>query len=919
MASIGEPGARVFIVPTTHWDRAWYCTFEVFRRRLVQLFDRLIDLLERDPDYGCFVADGQTVVIEDYLAIRPDRRARLETLIRAGRIRIGPWYVLPDEFIVSGESLVRNLQAGARMAWEMGGAMPVGYVPDPFGHAGQRPQVLRGFGIDSFIFTRGIHQRDDQPIHFWWEAPDGSRVLAVHQHDGYCNGANLGYPSWGGEHEYMRFDMERALTTLQELVERMQKRSAVPDYLVNNGVDHVEAQPQTAAIVQAARRRWPEARIRLAGFDDYIRAVRQRLRRKGIQLPVLKHELTYPHGNLLKGVYSARMYLKQANQRAELKLGYLAEPLEALAERLHPARTDERDLLAYAWRELLKNHPHDDICGCSIDRVHRDMMNRFERVEELADAVTEGALEDVAARLDHSHRPGIPFVVYHPAPTPRNEAVRLRLQFFEEEHAYRDGRFTLRNERGRTLPFEIAGTAPQSVLRVRKYERMHAVDVIVHPGRLPPMGLRTLYVAAAATGPAELPARVRCTDHTLENEFLRVRVAANGAYTLTDRRTGLRFPGLGVYEDTEDCGDEYNWSDLPDSRPILSRGGRAQCRVHERFPLSATLRIEQTMSLPEGLRADGEARSRRTRRLRLVTDLTLRAGADRLEVRTTVDNPCRDHRLRVLFPTPFACDAVQAGGHFDTVERVCNPRRHLQFDAGKRDVYPTEHFAGFVHAGDRNAGLTLLARGLCEYEAVAGRGGVTLALTLMRCVGMLSGRDLRRRSDCAAAGPEVPAPEAQMQGRYAFDYALRPCRGRWTSQGLAGQHLLHALEPLVARGDENGALHQRDPSATERFMPVRREGSMPDTFPLVELAPRQLVLTCLRRADEGSDWILRFCNPTPHRLTARLRLAFAVRGIWSSDLREVRGRRIQGPGPHDEVRLPVHGKRIVTLRVRPAS
>ena len=134
------------VVPHTHWDREWYQPFQTFRIRLVHLMDRLLDTLARDPAYTHFMLDGQTIVLEDYIQVRPERRAELEAHVRSGRLSIGPWHVLPDEFLVAPESLVRNLLLGDRLCRQFGAKMPVGYIPDPFGHVGQMPQILAGFG-----------------------------------------------------------------------------------------------------------------------------------------------------------------------------------------------------------------------------------------------------------------------------------------------------------------------------------------------------------------------------------------------------------------------------------------------------------------------------------------------------------------------------------------------------------------------------------------------------------------------------------------------------------------------------------------------------------------------------------------------------------------------------------------------------
>ena len=146
----------MYVIAHTHWDREWYAPFQHFRIRLVRLMDKLLHLLEHNPDYTHFNLDGQTVLLWDYVEIRPENRGRLEEYVSAGRLGVGPWFILPDEFLVSGESLVRNLQLGHRIAAEFGHVQKAGYIPDTFGHISQLPQILRGFDIGTAMHFRGL-------------------------------------------------------------------------------------------------------------------------------------------------------------------------------------------------------------------------------------------------------------------------------------------------------------------------------------------------------------------------------------------------------------------------------------------------------------------------------------------------------------------------------------------------------------------------------------------------------------------------------------------------------------------------------------------------------------------------------------------------------------------------------------------
>ena len=179
----------VHVISHTHWDREWYLTFEQYRTRLVDLVDGVLDRMERDPRFTFFHLDGQSIVIEDYLEIRPERERELRKRVEEGRLLVGPWFVMPDMFLVSGESLVRNLTRGIRTAEKFGRTMRVGYIPDPFGHISQMPQLLTGMGLDGAILWRGF---GGLKAEYLWRSPDGSEVVLSHlPPDGYCNGLRL--------------------------------------------------------------------------------------------------------------------------------------------------------------------------------------------------------------------------------------------------------------------------------------------------------------------------------------------------------------------------------------------------------------------------------------------------------------------------------------------------------------------------------------------------------------------------------------------------------------------------------------------------------------------------------------------------------------------------------------------------------
>jgi len=372
------------LVPHTHWDREWYLTFQQFRIKLVRTVDQVLDILDQDPDFTAFMLDGQTIVLEDYLEVRPQEQERLQRHARAGRLLTGPWYLQPDEFLVSGESLIRNLMVGFRMAADYGGPMPVGYVPDTFGHIAQLPQILRGFGLDNAVFWRGVGEEARQS-EFIWRGPDGSEVLVAHLADeaGYANARSL------------PLDVDAFLQRLEIMKASLLPRATTNTLLLMNGSDHLPPQAGLPAVIAAANARLDGARVRIGTLPQYLDALRAS---PAARLTLAGEMRSSQRAHLLPGVLSTRMWIKQHNMAGEHLLTGWAEPSCAWAWALGAAYPT--GLLRLAWKYLLHNHPHDSICGCSIDQVHAEMATRFAQSAQIAEELTIEALQTIASTID---------------------------------------------------------------------------------------------------------------------------------------------------------------------------------------------------------------------------------------------------------------------------------------------------------------------------------------------------------------------------------------------------------------------------------------------------------------------------------------------------------------------------------------
>ena len=364
---------RYLVVPHTHWDREWYLPFEQFRLRLGAVVDGVLATLENDASFTSFTLDGQAIVLEDYVEVRPENESRLRALLAAGRLEVGPSYVLPDEILVGGESLVRNLLLGRRVCPRFGvEPSGAGYLPDSFGHPAQLPQVLAGFGIRTFLFSRGMGDEiDDVGVVFRWRAGP-AEVVACQMLPHYDNFARL---TWN-------HDAEDRLRGIVEYFGEAASNAGLNEIVLANGSDHLPIEPELPEILGELAQTLG-ADFRIGRYDEHVPTAEG--------LPVHEGELVGSRlQNVLRGVNSARIYLKQANERAERRL--LSIEAAAALRTLHEGAPYPAEDLRLAWRDLVRNHPHDSICGCSCDEVHRDMVVRYKQLDRTLDYVEREAL-----------------------------------------------------------------------------------------------------------------------------------------------------------------------------------------------------------------------------------------------------------------------------------------------------------------------------------------------------------------------------------------------------------------------------------------------------------------------------------------------------------------------------------------------
>jgi hypothetical protein len=804
---------RIAIVPHSHWDREWYESYQEFRLNLVDMLDTLLPLLESDASYPYFMLDGQMAVVDDYLEVRPEAEPRLRALAAAGRISMGPWYILMDEFLSSGETIIRNLEMGIVRGAAFGGVMDVGYLPDMFGHIAQMPQILRQAGFAHAVVWRGVPSAVTKDA-FEWESPDGSTVRAEYLPVGYGNGAAL--PD----------DAKALVRRTADLVKEIEP-FLIDDLLCMNGSDHLFPQPWLGRVVAEANDLQDDLVFEVTSLPRYL---------AGAPAEGLEHwkgELRSGfRSNMLMGVTSNRVDVKRMGALAARALERRAEPLAALFET--PAHWPAQ-LLALAWKEMVRNSAHDSICACSVDDVVDAVLHRYAEARTIATGLADRAVASFAHSLAE---PGT--YVLNPAPRARSGVVELVVGAEEppsgdvqvvSERTGLPGSMVLDATTVRTVLGMLQGPKidndawvhdigieeddegihitvtvgaderPNVAIAEAKqdvYTRLGArPDAVVFISLNQPPIRRIVARVAAVPGygwqpfaPAPLahPVDARQQDGAvvLSNGLLFVEVdAALGTFSLNGR------PGYGRLVDGGDLGDSYNYSP-PRRDALVDSPVSVSVRVVEPGPVRARASITAVYAWPDHV--DGSSQERvGEHQVEVETVLELRADEPELRVATSFVNPSRDHRVRVHLPLPEPARSSEAESAFAVVERGLTAE-------GRADEFglPTAPADRFVSAG----GLTVVHDGVTEYELVDiapgpdGDAAQTIALTVLRATGMLSRLGMSYRP--FPAGPLTPVEGLQMTGkRISLAYAL--ALGHDDAYALADDVLL-PFEIVSAQG-----------------------------------------------------------------------------------------------------------------------
>ncbi|RXW44692.1 alpha-mannosidase [Enterococcus faecium] len=775
---------KVYIISHSHWDREWYMAYEQHHMRLIELIDDLLELFEVDPSFNSFHLDGQTIILDDYLQVRPEKRQAIQQAINEGKLRIGPFYILQDDFLISSESNVRNMLIGMEESRKWGTPVMLGYFPDTFGNMGQTPQLMKQAGISAAAFGRGVkpigfdnqvleaENYSSQYSEMWWKGPDQTAIFGLLFANWYSNGNEI------------PVEKEAALAFWKQKLADAEQYASTNHLLMMNGVDHQPVQKDISKAIHLANELFPDYEFIHSNFTDYLEAVQKDVPE---DLGSVEGELTSQETDgwyTLANTASARVYLKQWNTKVQRQLENITEPLATMAYEV--SGNYPHDQLDYAWKTLMQNHPHDSICGCSVDSVHREMIPRFEKADEVGKYLAQDSLEQLTAAIDTTGFPkdSFPFVIVNTAGIDKTGEAEITIelerkrfaegipeQLYQELENLPKRKYHVETKSGATIPailseetVQFGYDLPKDRFRVPYMARM--IKVTLPLENMPAFSWETFALVEGEAKAEEKETMIHQSGRIIENGPLHLTIEKNGTITMEDRKNKRKLNNLHIFEDIGDIGNEYIFKQPFCDQPILSSNkensevkvlvdtpeiAKISILQEMEIPVSADERLEKEQQMVVEFRYRKAERSKEKRILQIKTIMTIRKDSKKIDFETTLDNQMKDHRLRVLFSTKLHVEHHEADSIFEVVKRP----NHVS----KSWENPTnpQHQQAFVNIHDEEYGVTVGNFGLNEYEVTEDG---QIAVTLLRSVGELGDWGY------------FPTPEAQCLGEHRFNYSI---------------------------------------------------------------------------------------------------------------------------------------------------
>lgn len=840
---------KVHIVPHMHWDREWYFSTEESRILLVNNMKEIMDMLENNPDYPYFVMDGQTAILEDYLAVKPQDKERIKKLVEEGKLIIGPWYTQTDEMVVGGESIVRNLLYGIKDCGEFGDYMKIGYLPDSFGQSAQMPQILNGFDIKHSMFWRGCSERKGTgKTEFNWTSDDGSEVVVQMLPLGYAIG------------KYLPTDIDALKKRMEKYFPVLDRGATTEHEILPNGHDQMPVQKNIFSVIEKLKELYPDREFFLSRYENIFEELEKESNRDTISGEFLDGKYMRVH----RSIFSTRMDIKAANARIESKITNILEPLASIAYSL--GFEYHHGLIELIWKEIMKNHAHDSIGCCCSDKVHKEIMNRFLLAEEKVDRLIEFYKRKITDAIS-CEKALDKLTIFNLMAYEREEIIRAQIITKMKS-------FEMVNDEDVKLDFQVihkeeidAGLIDRQIVHYGNYDPF-MIYTIEFKDVVPAMGYKTYLIKESEFMIEKEYEAV----NKIDNDFYEIEVNENGTLKILDKKINKTFDNVLLMENGGDEGDEYDFSPLVDEKLIFNTHVKAEYSI-KKNKFNNEIKISYRLDVPKNIE------SRKNSNIDGYVDFNISINVPndkaRIDIVFDIDNQACDHRIRTYIPTNIASKFSVSDNQFgyikrDVYDEAMDVWEKEGWDERPDSIYPMLTFVGL---SDDKHGVAVLTNSTREFEIV-GKKFDTIAITLFRSVGFLGKEEMIRRPG-RPSGIKLPTPDSQLIGNIIIDFAI-------------ATHEKSTLEANVA----NMAKQYLTPMVTYNKMPYNAmklndsEVSTPYSYSLLKQCDENLVLSVIKKAEKEEGLIIRMYNPNEYEESTNLFFNRSIKEAVKANLNE---------------------------------
>lgn len=798
----------------------------------------VIDNLEHNVGFDRFILDGQTSLIEDYLNWRPQDLNKIKQLVKDKKLLIGPWYTQTDQFLPSGESIVRNLLYGMKYADKLGRHMDVAYVPDSFGQESSLPQIYRSFGFKRAMLWRGFSNDKTPRSEFIWRGEDGSTINVYRMACGYFIGGLI------DETKLDKIMYEEPFATVV-------KQATTNQILFPQGSDMAPARNNLPEVIKKFNQKNNNYKFKISSIEEYIDAVDN----EHPKLDVVSGEYNIGKNmRVHKSIYSSRSDLKKMNTLLQDYLANILDPVLVIGE--HFGLEYPRKTVDEIWKMMFENSAHDSMGNCVSDNVNEDIYFRYKQVKDVATSLVDVTLREISTRIKNPDDNPISITIFNTLPAKRSNVI--------EEYVYIPSRnFEIRDYKGKQVDFVIESLSDETEEvkgatiqlnpgdKIYQPDRVYKAKILIDAEEIPAMGYKQFYLIPNTGKSEEI---VESNEKTIENEFFKVSLQPDGTFDIVDKRTKRIFHRQGILEENGDDGDSYNYSPDKDDLIIYSTDQKFTYKTKQ-SKLKNEIMVNFDFNVPRNL-ISRKAKKLDTK-MPVKLTISLRKGSKVIDYNIKVDNHMvDDHRLCIDFDTELVArssiDDIQFGSikrPFELTDELKSWKEHPEeWQEKPISINPVQSFTSL---SNENTTFAVIPEGVREYEDI-GTNHSTIRLTIFRTYGRLGKSNLLYRPGRASGDATVATPNAELHKNLSFNLGVYIANKSFeeANVGLIAKAYKTKLQIFEYAEFLNGRL-------IFPFNKVSRD--LNQEFSLFN-TNNYLVLSTLKKADQRSGYVVRFYN-----------------------------------------------------------